>query len=101
MKITFVKKILANGAPCRKCVDVETRLHRDGWQACIDRVVLANEDDPASEGMVLAAQHNVDRAPFFLVEHPDGRVDAQTIYFRFVREVLEPNCAARLDSAAA
>ncbi|MDX1693019.1 MAG: hypothetical protein R3208_04600 [Ketobacteraceae bacterium] len=89
MKITFVKKILADGSPCRKCGDVITRLEESGQMARIDEVLVADERDPASPGMMLAAEHNVDRAPFFVVEHDDGSVKVYTVYFKFVKEVLE------------
>ena len=86
-RITFVKKILASGEPCAKCADVEARLHASGHMDAIDHTVIADERDPDSEGMRIAARHGVTRAPFFVVEAPDGTV-VHTIYFRFVREVL-------------
>lgn len=89
MRITMVKKILADGTACRKCAEVETRL-RDGghWQR-LDAVVIADERDPGSAGMELARRHGVETAPFFIVEHADGRVEVFTIFFRFLREVLQ------------
>ncbi len=45
-KITFVKKILANGQPCGKCRDVEERLTAGNHWRAIDRVVIADERDP-------------------------------------------------------
>ena len=39
--------------------------------------------------MVLAAELNVDRAPFFVVQYDDGRQDVYTVYFKFVKEVLD------------
>ena len=86
-RITFVKKILAGGEPCAKCADVEARLRAAGHMDAIDRTVIADERDPDSEGMRIAALHGVTRAPFFLVESPHGTV-VHTVYFRFVREVL-------------
>ena len=68
MRVTFVKKILANGAPCRKCGDVERRLKKSGLMTKIDHVAVADEREPNSEGMQLARRHGVDVAPFFLVE---------------------------------
>lgn len=89
MKITFVKKILADGSPCRKCGDVIARLEESGQMARIDEVLVADERDATSAGMLLAAEHNVDRAPFFVVENDDGSVNVYTVYFKFVKEVLE------------
>lgn len=89
MKITLVKKILADGSPCRKCGDVINRLEESGHMSRIDQIVIADERNPTSEGMLLAAEHNVDRAPFFIVERDDGKIDTYTVYFKFVKEVLE------------
>lgn len=89
MKITFVKKILADGSPCRKCGDVIARLEESGQIKQIDEVLVADERDPASPGMLLAAEHSVDRAPFFVVENDDGSTKVYTVYFKFVKEVLD------------
>ena len=93
-RITFVKKVLANGQPCAKCADVEQRLKTSGQLAAIDRTVIADERDPASEGMRIAAEHNVKLAPFFVVEEA-GETRIYTIYFRFAREVLGSGGAAK------
>ncbi len=87
MKITFVKKILASGEPCPKCADVEARLQASGQMARIDETVIADERDPDSPGMQLAALHDVKRAPFFLVEQ-DAGTQIYTVYFKFAKEVL-------------
>jgi len=89
MKITLVKKILADGSPCKKCGDVLSRLEDSGQMARIDEVVIADERDPSSQGMLLAAEYSVDRAPFFVVENDNGKVDIYTVYFKFVKDVLE------------
>ena len=87
MHITFVKKILANGEPCAKCADVERRLESSGEMASIDRVVVADERDPDSEGMRLAARHAVQVAPFFIVA--DGaQTTVYTVYLRFSKEIF-------------
>ena len=64
----MVKKLFADGAPCKKCAEVEQKMQQAGQLERIDQIVIADEADPASAGMLLAAQHNVDRAPFFIVE---------------------------------
>ncbi|MBI1732722.1 MAG: hypothetical protein HYR49_08160 [Gammaproteobacteria bacterium] len=89
MRITMVRKILADGSPCRKCADVEARLRDGGHWPRIDAVVTADERDPASEGMVLANRHGVALAPFFIVENDDGSVQVHTIFLRFLRDVLQ------------
>ena len=93
-RITFVKKVLANGEPCPKCADVEQRLRASGHMDAIDRTVVADERDPDSEGMGIAAEHDVKLAPFFMVEE-GGETRVYTVYFRFVREVLGGGGAAR------
>jgi len=84
----MVKKLFADGAPCKKCAEVEQKMQQAGQLERIDQIVIADEADPASAGMLLAAQHNVDRAPFFIVEQDSGAVEIYTVYFKFVKEVL-------------
>jgi len=87
MKITFVKKILADGNPCQKCADVENKLRQGGYIDQIDEIVIADERDPDSVGMKLANDLQVTRAPFFVVER-NGDVEVFTVYFKFVKQVL-------------
>lgn len=89
MKITLVKKILADGSPCKKCGDVLAKLEANDQMKQIDQVLVADERDPSSEGMVLAKQYNVDRAPFFVVEKDAAEPVIYTVYFKFVKDVLE------------
>lgn len=90
MVITLVKKILVDGSPCKKCADVLEKLESSGQIARINRIVVADERDPDSEGMQLAKQYHVERAPFFIVERGDEQeAEIYTVYFKFVREVLE------------
>ena len=58
MRITFVKKIKADGSPCRKCAEVQTRLEKDGYIDEVTRTVIADERDTDSEGMQLAKQYD-------------------------------------------
>ena len=87
MKITFVKKILEDGSPCRKCADVQQRLDESGHASRIDEVLIADARDPASPGIQLAAELGVSRAPFFVVEDGGSRT-VWTVYFKFAKEVL-------------
>ncbi|MGH8598537.1 MAG: hypothetical protein ACREXT_17935 [Gammaproteobacteria bacterium] len=89
MHITFVKKILASGEVCRKCRDVEERLHRAGYWARIDSVVIADERDPESAGVKLAREHQAASAPFFVVRN-GANVRIYTVFLQLVREVLNP-----------
>ncbi len=89
MNITLVKKILADGTPCRKCAEVQERLQKEGYINSIDRTVIADERDPDSEGMQLAKQYQAERAPFFIVEHDNDETTIYTVYLKFVNEVLK------------
>lgn len=89
MKITLVKKILADGSPCKKCGDVLEKLESSGHMARIDNVLVADQRDPEGEGMALATKLDVDRAPFFVVEEDGKEPVVYTIYMKFVKEVLE------------
>ena len=94
MHITMVKKILADGSPCRKCAEVETRLREGGYLNRIDSIVIADERDPDSEGQKLARRHGVELAPFFIVELDDGSTRVHTIFLRFLREELQGETSA-------
>tara|TARA_B100000686_G_scaffold116303_1_gene123610 strand:+ start:401 stop:721 length:321 start_codon:yes stop_codon:yes gene_type:complete len=84
----MVKKILANGEPCKKCQDVERRLKEANHWAKLDAIVIANENDPKSEGMELAQSYDIGVAPFFIVEN-EGEIKIYTLFFKFVNEVLK------------
>src|SRR5690606_90488 len=77
------------GSPCKKCGDVIDKLEASGQMQRIDEVVVADENDTDSPGMLLARQYQVDRAPFFVVERENQEPEIYTVYFKFVREVLE------------
>ena len=87
--ITFVKKILANGELCKKCQEVSERLSSEKLIDLIDHIAIADERDADSEGVRLANEHNVERAPFFLVENDDGKVTVFDIYFKFKKYMAE------------
>ena len=95
MKITFVKKILADGGPCQKCADVQEKLESTGQLASINQILVADERDLASEGMQLARELNVERAPFFVVEEPGQEPRVYTVYLKFVKEVLNQQSSAQ------
>jgi hypothetical protein len=84
----MVKKIKKDGSPCRKCADVVTQLEENNLLDRIDQIVIADERDPNSAGMILAKEHNVDLAPFFVVEEDGQATRIYTVYFKFVKEVL-------------
>ncbi len=88
-KIIFVKKILEDGRPCPKCIEVQDRLTQEGLMDRLDEVLTADVRDPQSPGILLAQSLEVTRAPFFVVEHSDGRQEVHTIFIKFLREVLQ------------
>lgn len=92
--ITFVKKILANGEMCKKCGEVSDRLNSEGLMEHINHIAIADERDADSEGMRLAAQYQVERAPFFLVEE-EGEVTVFDIYFKFKKHMASQGVATK------
>ncbi len=88
MHITMVKKIMKDGSPCRKCADVLNQLEENKLLDRIDQIIVADERDPNSQGMILAKEHKVDLAPFFVVEEDGQATKIYTVYFKFVKEVL-------------
>ena len=88
MKITLVKKVLADGSPCKKCNDVFQKMEAADQFRFIDRIVIADATDANSEGMLIAAKYNVTRAPFFVVEKEDGQTEIYTVYYKLVKEIL-------------
>lgn len=88
MHITFVKKIKADGTECRKCVEVQSRLERDGYIKKINKIVIANENDKNSVGQKLAKKYAIERAPFFIVEDGKNGVAIYTVYFKFIKEIF-------------
>ncbi|WP_422488790.1 hypothetical protein [Endozoicomonas sp. ALE010] len=89
MKITMVKKIMADGNLCKKCQEVQERLESSGHINRIDQFVTAVDGDPDSTGTLLANLYQVDKAPFFIVEEEGCEPAIYTIYFKLVKEVLE------------
>ena len=88
MKVIFVKKRLLSGNFCAKCDDVQRKLEESGYLESIDEVVIAEESDPQSRGMLMAKQLGVNFAPFFVVERANEAPVVYTVYFQLVKEVL-------------
>ena len=72
MRITMVKKRLADGSDCRKCAEATDHLRSRGLLDRIDEIVWAEEGNPSSPGMVLGTRLGVERAPFFIVRDDTG-----------------------------
>ncbi len=99
--VTMVKKRLANGDPCDKCVQTEDMLRRRGAWERIDRVVWALEADDTSEGVKLGRTHGVAVAPFFIVRFEDGSESVYTSGMRLIRDHLEPREVSGLETPLA
>jgi phosphoadenosine phosphosulfate reductase len=99
MHVTMIKKELADGSPCKKCIQAEEVLRRRGLWGQIDEVVFAKEADPASLGMQLAARHQVELAPFFLVKEGEREV-VYTSVIELMRERLASPMSAPPPPAA-
>ena len=99
MHITFVKKIMPDGSMCPKCTEVSERLVKDDVLEKINYISIADSQDADSEGMQLAKKYQVDRAPFFIVEDDDGKVNVFDVYFKFKR-LLQKQEKAETDLAA-
>lgn len=100
MHVTMVKKRLANGQPCEKCVQAEELLKRRGLWERIDEVVWADESDPSSAGMLLADARGVKLAPFFIVK--DGAAEqVYTSALGFIKERLSESTVASSAAAVA
>jgi hypothetical protein len=87
MHITMVKKRLADGSECRKCVEATEHLQTRGLWSRVDEIIWAHEDDPLSAGLVLGARLGVDRAPFFVVRDA-GDQAVYTSVLQLIREKL-------------
>lgn len=72
MHILMVKKRLLDGSECRKCQEATAHLQSRGLWERIDEIAWADERDASSAGHLLAQQHGVDRAPFFIVRDERG-----------------------------
>jgi len=89
MTITMVKKVLADGSPCRKCVQAEEMLKRRKLWDKLDEIVIADERDPSSEGFLRAKTYGIETAPFFVVQ-ADSKETIYTSPLELIREVLKP-----------
>jgi phosphoadenosine phosphosulfate reductase len=100
MHITMVKKVLASGEPCRKCLQAEELLKARGLWQRIDEVVLAVENDPQSAGMLLGARHDVETAPFFVVRE-NGEERIYRAVLKLVQALSRPAEPSQLEAPSA
>jgi hypothetical protein len=88
MTIKLVQKIKLDGQPCRKSAEVFADLKARGLLNQIHQVITADESNLSSEGYVLAAQHQVDAAPFFIVTRDDEVTMVYKAYHLFLKEIF-------------
>jgi len=86
MNITMVVKVLPGGESCRKCQEVKDYLNKMDLMDKIDSIVEAVTEDTESEGMKLTQKHNVQRAPFFIVEEDSGNTEIYTSVLMLERD---------------
>jgi len=86
MKRMMVKKRLLDGRDCEKCLHAEELLRQRGAWEQIDQVIIAEEGNETSEGMVLAGRYGVEVAPFFVVQSDDGSEQIYRSVLQFLRE---------------
>ena len=94
-RVVMVKKRLENGAPCRKCIQAEEMLRRRELWDTIDEVMIADESDATSAGMVLAKKFGIEIAPFFVVGDV-GREQVFDSVIKVSKEVLGKKQQAQL-----
>ena len=87
LHITMIKKRLADGSECRKCIDATECLKSRGLWDRVDDIVWAQEGDPASAGVKLGEQLGVELAPFWVVRDGAGE-SVYTSVLQLVRERL-------------
>ncbi len=97
--VIYVRKILADGTLCRKCAQVTERLHEDDLFGVIDQIIIADERNPHSEGVRLAQEYKVNRAPFFIIERDDGSQEVFDIYLKFKKAVAKSDSLAQETTA--
>jgi phosphoadenosine phosphosulfate reductase len=94
MHVTMVKKRFASGETCKKCIQAEELLKSRGLWGRIDEVVWADEADPGSEGMRMAARLAVTLAPFFVVREDGGGETVYESVLKLVAERFKPAASA-------
>jgi len=99
MHITMVKKRLADGSECRKCLEATAHLQSRGLWDQVTEIVWAHEDDDTSHGMVLSRHHGIECAPFFIVRD-DGREVIYVSVLQLVRDRFDVKVGAAQQAAA-
>lgn len=98
----MIKKRLRSGELCEKCAQTEEMLRRRGLWEQIDEVVWAIEGEDDSPGFVIARQHGIEVAPFFVVRDDDGAERVFTSPLKLIRQYFPnaPKSAVRPSGSA-
>jgi phosphoadenosine phosphosulfate reductase len=83
----MVKKQLSNGRDCDKCARAEELLRAQGLWDRIDEIIWAIEGDSNSPGMLIAHRHNIEAAPFFVIENGPKGQEVHTSVLKFIKEL--------------
>jgi hypothetical protein len=89
MTITLVKKIKQNGQPCAESARVLADLEERGLLPQIHQVITADERNLSSQGYALAAQYQVETAPFFIVTEENGGIQVYRAYHLFLQDIFD------------
>jgi hypothetical protein len=81
--ISMVKKLKTDGTFCTKCVQVQEMLEKRDYMKHIDEVIIAQENNPKSSGMILANKYKVNNAPFFIVKNNEKDEKPKEIFTMF------------------
>jgi hypothetical protein len=99
MHTTMVKKRLADGTECPKCLEATTHLQARGLWGRIDEIIWADANDASSPGMVMSQRLSVERAPFFVVRDERGETVYESV-LQLVRERFGAVVTAAQQAAA-
>ena len=84
-EIIMVKRQYPDGSECTKCKQASKILQQKGLWDKITKVALAIPADDDSEGVKLAKEHNMKKAPFFIVKNGDETKTYASI-LKFVKD---------------
>lgn len=87
MNITLVTKVKLDGHPCRKSAKVLNHLKKLDLLSKIDTIIAADERNLSSDGFYLAFKHQIDAAPFFILQQDDSTY-IYTSYCTFLKNVF-------------
>lgn len=76
-----------NGSHCRKSAEVLDQLKKLDLLSKIDTIIAADERNPSSSGFYLARQHQIETAPFFILQQNDSTC-VYTSSYSFLRDVF-------------